>query len=281
MSETLGIYTDNPRKTPCPYPPNREWARIFHTQRRKQRKGRDREGFPPRRGCQEGTTILRSITFLLITHRPSAQQIVSCTVNLLLGFGILRTNKTDHKSEDVIERLPADVEAITSPSFFADFVPSLVPDSIPESRTSADSESPISLRREYVWRTIPNRRQSLGAVATQIESDLELKYLTHRKIARGDVYMYNAHRCTGYIREEVTLASSIADSAVVIHDAPSPLEVCPVCRQPVGFPETCPVRCICGDLDSGPRPMVQCRKCIFWSHVHCVGDSQEFVCFSC
>ncbi|KAK7030047.1 hypothetical protein R3P38DRAFT_892383 [Favolaschia claudopus] len=27
--------------------------------------------------------------------------------------------------------------------------------------------------------------------------------------------------------------------------------------------------------------MVQCQKCTFWSHVHCVGYSQEFVCFSC
>ncbi|KAJ7910050.1 hypothetical protein B0H13DRAFT_617441 [Mycena leptocephala] len=45
----------------------------------------------------------------------------------------------------------------------------------------------------------------------------------------------NPHRCAGYIREEITLATTAMDSAVVSHDSPSPLEICTVCREVVGI----------------------------------------------
>ncbi|KAJ6597703.1 hypothetical protein DFH09DRAFT_1304476 [Mycena vulgaris] len=47
----------------------------------------------------------------------------------------------------------------------------------------------------------------------------------------------SAPRCAGYIREEVTLASTTGDSAVVSPDAPSPLEICSVCHEVVGLHE--------------------------------------------
>ncbi|KAK7016854.1 hypothetical protein R3P38DRAFT_3275394 [Favolaschia claudopus] len=184
-------------------------------------------------------------------------------------------NRVLHK--DAIERLPVDIDIIASPSFSGGFVPLSAPDSMLESSTSVDIESPISLRREYVWRTVSNERQSLGTVAAQIKSDLELKFRIRRRIARGDAL--NAHRCAGYVREEITLASNVADSAIITHNAPGPLEVCPICGQAVGFPKK--FGCVCGDLTSGPHPTVQCQKCIVWSHVHCVGRSQEFVCSLC
>ncbi|KAK6977244.1 hypothetical protein R3P38DRAFT_3476629 [Favolaschia claudopus] len=133
--------------------------------------------------------------------------------------------------KDATERLPADFDGSTPSSSFAGLVLSSAPDSIPESITSPNTELPIFLRREYVWRTIPNVGQSLGIVAAQIELDLEMSFPTLRKIALANTF--NTHRCAGYIREEVTLASSLADSAVVTHDSPSPLEVCPICGQPV------------------------------------------------
>jgi hypothetical protein len=40
-----------------------------------------------------------------------------------------------------------------------------------------------------------------------------------------------AHRCPGYVREEITLATTILNSAVVAHDTPSPPEECPVCHE--------------------------------------------------
>ncbi|KAK7030046.1 hypothetical protein R3P38DRAFT_892373 [Favolaschia claudopus] len=48
-------------------------------------------------------------------------------------------NRVLHK--DAIERLPADIEAITSPSFFSDFVPSSVPD--PELRQTMNHPFPF------------------------------------------------------------------------------------------------------------------------------------------
>ncbi|KAK7023248.1 hypothetical protein R3P38DRAFT_2532459 [Favolaschia claudopus] len=188
-------------------------------------------------------------------------------------------NRVLHK--DAIERLPAAAIDIIAPpsfsSFSGGFVPLSTPDSMLEFITSADIESPISLRREYVWRTVSNERQSLGTVAAQIKSDLELKFRIMRGIARNDAL--TAQCCAGYIREEITLASSVADSAIITHNAPGPLQVCPICGQTVGFPKK--FGCICGDLSPGPHPTVQCQECIVWSHVHCVGRSEQFVCFSC
>ncbi|KAJ7143880.1 hypothetical protein C8R44DRAFT_141228 [Mycena epipterygia] len=89
----------------------------------------------------------------------------------------------------------------------------------------------------------------------------------------------SAHRCAGYVRQEITLATKTGDSAVVSHDAPSPLEICSVCHEVVGVHEV--FRCDCGDPNPGSRPTVKCQACKFWSHSDCVGDLKDFICQSC
>jgi hypothetical protein len=73
--------------------------------------------------------------------------------------------------------------------------------------------------------------------------DLEVKSSTLNRLVWTDTQ--NAHRCVGYAREEITLATTTVDSAIVSHNAPSPTEICPICHEVVGFHEA--LRCICGD----------------------------------
>jgi hypothetical protein len=81
--------------------------------------------------------------------------------------------------------------------------------------------APATPRREYVWRTIHGGQQrSLGTIAAQMAMDLELKSSKLNKLVWTDTR--NAHRCVGYAREEITLATTTVDSAIVAHNAPSP-----------------------------------------------------------
>ncbi|KAK7022521.1 hypothetical protein R3P38DRAFT_2533290 [Favolaschia claudopus] len=183
-------------------------------------------------------------------------------------------NRVLHKHN--IERSPIDI--FPQPSPYPGSPPFLHPDSTAlDQTTSTDSDSPSSLRREFVWRQISKENQSLAAVATEIEFDLRLKSLTLKRMALAD--KYSAHRCAGYVREEITLASSFVDSVVVTHATPSPMEVCPICCQPVSFNEK--FRCICGDLHPGFHPTIKCQQCENWSHLHCVGAPQQFTCYFC
>ncbi|KAJ6558359.1 hypothetical protein B0H19DRAFT_134807 [Mycena capillaripes] len=134
--------------------------------------------------------------------------------------------------------------------------------------------SPVVPRREYVWRTIDRAQQSLAAVARRITRDLDMKLSSVSKLAWTDGH--RVHRCAGYVREEVTLATTVIDSAVVSHDAPSPLEVCSICHEVVGLNEV--FRCFCGDPNPGSRPTVKCQACRSWSHSDCVGNLKEFTC---
>ncbi|KAK7022535.1 hypothetical protein R3P38DRAFT_2710484 [Favolaschia claudopus] len=183
-------------------------------------------------------------------------------------------NRVLHKHS--IERSPVDTypQAILSTSS----PPFLAPDStVVESMTPTDSASPSSLRREYVWRPSLKEDQSLAVVAAEVEFDLALKSLNLKRMALTD--RYSAHRCAGYLREEITLASSLADSVVVTHDTPSPTEICPICCHPVSLDER--FRCICGDFNPGLLPTLKCQQCKNWSHLHCVGSSQQFTCYFC
>ncbi|KAJ7889724.1 hypothetical protein B0H13DRAFT_1720100 [Mycena leptocephala] len=90
----------------------------------------------------------------------------------------------------------------------------------------------------------------------------------------------NPHRCPGYIREEITLATTTLDSAVVAHDTPSPLEICSICHEVVGLHEA--FRCICSDPALGSRHTIKCRVCKLWSHSDCVGNpKKQFTCQFC
>ncbi|KAJ7808705.1 hypothetical protein B0H14DRAFT_2868866 [Mycena olivaceomarginata] len=178
-----------------------------------------------------------------------------------------------------IERNPAALDRLRQPSsLLRDLLaPSLYSPETTSSRSVADQQPPVPPRREYVWRTINRGQKSLAAVATRIALDLEMKMSALNRLTSTDTQ--NPHRCAGYIREEITLASTTDESAVVAHDAPSPLEVCAVCREVVGRRES--FECICGDPNPGSGHTVRCRTCKVWSHSDCVGNPQEFICQLC
>lgn len=102
---------------------------------------------------------------------------------------------------------------------------------------------PPQPRREYVWRTIERGEQSLATIAHRISLDLEMTLSSLNTLAWTDGQ--STYRCAGYIREEITLAPTTRDSAVVSHDTPGPREVCSVCHEVVGLNEA--LWCICGD----------------------------------
>ncbi|KAJ7649753.1 hypothetical protein FB45DRAFT_1898 [Roridomyces roridus] len=159
-----------------------------------------------------------------------------------------------------------------------------------------DVATPVPPRREYVWRTM-NVPQSLVSIATQIARDLDLHRASIHRLVSSDGG--SIHRCPGYVREEVTLATRTADSAVVSHDAPTIQEVCSVCHEVVNSGEV--FRCVCGQegtldravvryiplfcsfLEPGSRPTVKCRSCKSWSHRDCnpTPDHRESICFLC
>ncbi|KAJ6469200.1 hypothetical protein C8R47DRAFT_1078103 [Mycena vitilis] len=156
-----------------------------------------------------------------------------CKKVLRSANGLLHTEK--------IDRDPAALDARRSlllnvqPSH-----PSVAPATYEASPENIPSVPP---RREYVWRASEHGDQSLARVASSIASDLELDLSPLNRLVWTD--MQSPHRCAGYVREEITLATTKADSAVVSHDAPSPLEICPICKEVVGFNEV--FECICGD----------------------------------
>ncbi|KAJ7735852.1 hypothetical protein DFH07DRAFT_779871 [Mycena maculata] len=69
-------------------------------------------------------------------------------------------------------------------------------------------------RREYLWVPIDREQRSLDSVASAMD-------------ASGGT----PHRCAGYVREEIMLAKTIARSAVVCLDAPTPREICAICNE--------------------------------------------------
>ncbi|KAF7333458.1 hypothetical protein MVEN_02361900 [Mycena venus] len=138
---------------------------------------------------------------------------------------------------------------------------SLIPPPFPEPLSAeiiSEEPGPFPPWREYICRTIDRGRQSLASVASQIALDLDLKLASSVKI---------------------TLATTTVHSAVISHDAPSPLEICSICHEVVGFHEQ--FRCLCGDPAPGPRPTVKCQACKYWSHGNCVGNPREFTCQHC
>ncbi|KAF8199423.1 hypothetical protein K438DRAFT_686128 [Mycena galopus ATCC 62051] len=149
------------------------------------------------------------------------------------------------------------------------------PEESSSSPNGLDGPSPASPRREYVWRSIPGgQRKCLGTIAAQMALDLEVRSSTLNRLVWTDTR--NPHRCIGYAREEITLATKTVDSAIVTHNAPSPTEICAICHEVVGFHEA--LRCTCGDRNPGMGRTIRCRVCKLWSHVDCVGNSTPFTC---
>ncbi|KAJ7613917.1 hypothetical protein FB45DRAFT_258547 [Roridomyces roridus] len=142
--------------------------------------------------------------------------------------------------------------------------------------TARDTAPSVPPRREFVWRMM-DAPQSLASIATQIARDLDLRRASVNRLNRSDGG--SIHRCPGYIREEVTLATRIADSAVVSHDTPTIHEVCSVCHEVVNSGEV--FRCVCGQEEPGSGPTVKCRSCKSWSHRDCGPTSTESICSLC
>ncbi|KAJ7613929.1 hypothetical protein FB45DRAFT_258887 [Roridomyces roridus] len=147
-----------------------------------------------------------------------------------------------------------------------------------EEAVPSDSEEalPILPRREYVWRTM-DVPQSLGTIAPQIARDLDLRRASINRLVFTD--SGSIHRCPGYVREEVTLATRTADSAVVSHDAPTIQEVCSVCHEVVNSGEV--FICVCGQEEPGSRPTFKCCSCKSWSHRDCGPTASESICSLC
>ncbi|KAF7337592.1 hypothetical protein MSAN_02232500 [Mycena sanguinolenta] len=183
---------------------------------------------------------------------------------------VLKTANSRLHQED-IDRQPAVL--VLSNAF-----PRLLPPSEPNSLESDEdpASSSVTPRREFVWRTIDRGTQSLDTVADRFTRVLDMKRSSINKISWTDVR--STHRCPGYVREEITLAATAVDSAVITHDAPSQREVCSICHQLVGDED---FRCICGDPFPGSYTTVKCQSCKFWSHRDCVGSQREFICHLC
>ncbi|KAJ7784238.1 hypothetical protein B0H16DRAFT_1876738 [Mycena metata] len=133
-------------------------------------------------------------------------------------------------------------------------------------------------RREYVWRAMDRGKQSLATVTDHMTTHLDIALGRLQRLTQTD--RRRVHRCRGYMREEITLAPTIVDSAVVSHDTPRPLEICSICHEIVGWDEV--FRCICGERAPGSRYTVKCTVCKFWSHRDCVANVQtDFTCQFC
>ncbi|KAJ7481963.1 hypothetical protein FB451DRAFT_1444766 [Mycena latifolia] len=191
---------------------------------------------------------------------------------------VLRSANRLLHDED-IDRNPASMEPTRHPSVLQQIsvLPPLQSSEPSSSENLLEGEAPVSPRREYVWRTIDRGQQSLATIGNRIARELDLKLSSVNKFAWTDDR--SPHRCAGYVREEITLATTVADSVVVSYDAPSPLKICSVCREIVGVQEE--FQCLCGDPKPGWRSTVKCRECKIWSHGTCVGNLKEFTCQSC
>ncbi|KAJ7613931.1 hypothetical protein FB45DRAFT_259199 [Roridomyces roridus] len=156
---------------------------------------------------------------------------------------VLRSaNRVLHDQD--IERTPAVFDTSRPPSLRSSPVHSLGQtiaqdeEAIP---ADCDVAASVPPRREFVWRTM-DVPQSLASIATQIARDLDLRRASITRLARRDGR--SIHRCPGYLREEVTLATRTADSAIISHDVPAVHEVCSVCHEVVISGEV--FDCVCG-----------------------------------
>ncbi|KAJ7613948.1 hypothetical protein FB45DRAFT_1110888 [Roridomyces roridus] len=198
------------------------------------------------------------------THRDNSGWAL---LNALCQKVFRSANRVLH--DDDIERTPV----VFNPSS----LPTWVTGSPPLEQTSATVEeqadkgvSSVAPRREYVWRTMETQ-QSLATVAAQIHRDLDVRRTPIHKLTWTNAQ--SAHRCPGYVREEITLTTRTADSAVVSHDSPDPQEVCPVCHEVVIVAAVDFFRCVCGDSDPGWLITSKCSMCGALSHNVCLAGA--------
>jgi hypothetical protein len=146
--------------------------------------------------------------------------------------------------DEEINRDPAILDVVPS-NFGSDHSAAASFESPMVSQNIGEEAIPIQAippRREYVWRTMDRGQQSLAKVASRINLDLDMNLSYLLRVTQTNAQ--SAHRCPGYVREEIMLATTTLNSAVVAHDTPSPQEICSVCHEIVGLHEA--FQCICG-----------------------------------
>ncbi|KAF7364588.1 hypothetical protein MVEN_00327800 [Mycena venus] len=194
-----------------------------------------------------------------------------------LSRKVLRSaNRALHN--EAIDRNPVSLESLrqtTGPQRLLGLAPR--PSEVSKETLKETPDVAVPPRREYVWRDIDRGRQSLATIADRLTLDLDMKLSPVHSLQYTDTK--SAHRCPGYVREEIILAATIGESAMVSHDTPSPLEICSVCHEIVDVNDT--FKCVCGNTNPGSRHTVKCRVCKVWSHSDCVGNPKEFKCASC
>ncbi|KAF8207764.1 hypothetical protein K438DRAFT_2074767 [Mycena galopus ATCC 62051] len=189
---------------------------------------------------------------------------------------LMAANRVLHHEE--INRDPAILSDVIHPSDAENVGTAPDPAAREAAQDISEEELPARPRREYVWRSMNRGQQTLATVANQLTVDLDMNLSRLNRSTRTN--SQSTHRCPGYVREEITLATTARHGAVVAHDAPSPLEICSICHEEVGHNEV--FRCICGDPAPGARHTIKCRECKLWSHSDCVGKpKKEFTCQLC
>ncbi|KAJ7862697.1 hypothetical protein B0H13DRAFT_2354546 [Mycena leptocephala] len=182
--------------------------------------------------------------FLISINPPSLEQISGADVpeqpnsqfwdifNALCQKVLRSANQLLHHEQ--INRDPVTFDSLR-PTFSDEQTSLALSSNSTSSHNFPEETPPVPPRREYVWRTIDRGQQSLASVARRIALDLDLELsLLNRLVSTMNT---SPHRCAGYVREEITLATTTFDSAVVSHDAPSPQEICSMCKEVVGFNE--------------------------------------------
>ncbi|KAJ7581284.1 hypothetical protein C8J56DRAFT_261768 [Mycena floridula] len=152
----------------------------------------------------------------------------------------------------------------------------------PIAETDLQSDSPPAPpRREYAF--VPDySHQSLSEISTSYARFMRsiTKKIRHlRRKGHGNLTLV-AHRCPGYRRDEVTLSTSVLQTAIIQHLTPSPREICPICQQLV---EDGTFNCSCGQGDDGISSTIQCFRCSAWFHRACQidSDANRPLCASC
>jgi hypothetical protein len=97
-------------------------------------------------------------------------------------------------------------------------------------------------RREVWWLDLGAKDQSLESIKRRFEDRLDRflssssnSLLRHITSPMDNKLRRNLHRCPGYLREEITLASDVSKSAIISHAFPSQSEVCSICGQLVQY----------------------------------------------
>ncbi|KAJ7830922.1 hypothetical protein B0H14DRAFT_3464471 [Mycena olivaceomarginata] len=219
--------------------------------------------------------------FLILINAPQKQEVETAAPqepedNALIVFNAL-LDKTLMSANRILHKEEIKKRSCNSGRQATEFPPgNSAATSVSSTQNIQGDELVVPTRREYVWLAMDGR-QALAEVSEGLTVDLKFHLSRLSRSTRTDGL--SAHRCPGYVREEITLATTIWESAIVAHDTPSPQEICSVCREVVDIREV--FRCICGDITPGSRHTIKCLECRVWSHSDCVGSPGEFTCGLC